>query len=112
MATRYKIMQQYMCLALIADAVLFVLYMVAAGFGVIWMKVILALLAGLLSLACLAFLYMSRELLKPRSLWMSTAAAAIAVCLLFSLILNFPSPNKYKTDTGTEQTSHKIETYI
>ena len=44
---------------------------------------LLLVLCILLSLACLAFLYVSKELLRQRSLWMSTAAAAILVCLLF-----------------------------
>lgn len=94
--TRYQQMQWYMTYALIADTGLFLLYLVFAGFGVIWLKVITAILTALISLICLAFLYMSKELLRPRSLWMTAASAAILVCLLFSLILNFPSPNKYK----------------
>ena len=95
-STRYKQMEQYMTLALIADAGIFLLYLIFAGFGIIWLKVITAILCGLLSCACLAFLYVSKELLKQRSMWMSVAAAAVLVWLLFSRILNFPCPNKYK----------------
>lgn len=97
---RYKQMEQYMTYALFADAVLFILFLIFAGLGIIWLKVITAILCILLSGACLALLYLSKELLKQRSLWMSTAAAAIIVCLLFSLILNFPCPNIYKKDTN------------
>ena len=101
--TRYKQMEQYMTFALIADAGIFILYLIFAGFGIIWLKVITAILCLLISGACLALLYMTKELLRQRSLWMSVAAAAVAVCVLFSLILNFPSPNKYKLDkTDTE----------
>ena len=89
---RYKKMEQYMTIALIVNLILFIFFLIAAGNGIIWLKVILFILTLLLSGLCLAFLYLSQELTKARSLWMSTAAAAIAVCLIFSLILNFPSP--------------------
>ena len=93
---RYKEMEQYMTCALIADAVLFVLYFICASSGIIWLKVILAILAIALSGLCLACLYFSRELLRQRSLWMTVCAGAVAVCILVSLMRNFPSPNKYK----------------
>ncbi len=95
---RYKIMERYMTVALCADAVLFFFYLIAAGNGVIWLKVILTLLCLGISGLLLWFLYATKELLRQRSLWITTGAAAIAVCLLFSLLLNFPSPNKYKQE--------------
>ena len=100
---RYKEMEKYMSIALIADAVLFVLYLICAGAGVIWLKVILAIFAILLSGLCLGFLYLTRELMRRRSLWMTACAGAVLLCLLFSLILNFPSPNKYKEDKTPNQ---------
>ena len=93
---RYKIMERYMTITLCIDAVLFFFYLIAAGNGVIWLKVILTLLCLGISGLLLWFLYATKELLRQRSLWITTGAAAIAVCLLFSLLLNFPSPNKYK----------------
>lgn len=95
---RYKKMEQYMSLILIVDLILFIFFLIAAGNGIIWLKVILFILTLLVSGLCLAYLYLSQELLKQRSLWMSAAAAAIAICLLFSLILNFPSPSPYPDD--------------
>ncbi|MBR4109197.1 MAG: hypothetical protein IKK41_02630 [Oscillospiraceae bacterium] len=108
---RYKEMERYMTLALIADAVLFVLYLICAGSGVVWLKVILAILTILLSGLCLAYLYLSKELLRQRSLWMTACAGAVFVCVVFSLVLNFPSPNKYKKDKAPETSySAVIET--
>lgn len=92
----YKEMERYMTYALCADTAIFILYLIVAGIGIIWLKVVLAILGLILSGILLAYLYMTKELLKRRSLWISTGAAAIAICLAFSLILNFPSPNKYK----------------
>ena len=96
--SRYKIIERYMTYALCIDAVLFILYMIAAGNGIIWLKVILTLLCFAISGALLWFLYTTKELFRQRSLWITTGAAAIIVCVFFSLILNFPSPNKYKQD--------------
>lgn len=93
---RYRQMEKLMSYVLIADLVFFIIYLFAAGFAVIWLKVLSALLVLLISAACLFFLYTTKELLKRRSLWMSVAAAALILCLLFSVVLNFPSPNLYK----------------
>ena len=93
---RYKQMERYMTYGLIGNTVLFILLLIAAGNGIIWLKVILTLLCLAISGFMLWLLYATRELLKQRSLWITAGAAAIAICVLFSLILNFPSPNKYK----------------
>ncbi len=105
---RYKDMERKMCLVLLADLLLFVGYLIAAGNGIIWLKVILFILTIFVAILCLVFLYLSDELFKPRSLWMSAAALAIAVCVLFSLILNFPSPSPFRdTDSTTSSTQEK-----
>ena len=69
---RYLQMQKVMTRILIGDAVAFLLYLIIVSGG------------------CLAFLYLTRELTRRRSLWMTTASGGILICLLFSLILNFP----------------------
>ena len=107
---RYKEMERYMIGALILDLLLFVFYMISAGSGVIWLKVVLSILIILLSGAILAFLYITRELLRPRSLWMTAAAVAIVVCLLFSLVLNFPSPAY--TPEGDVSAAYSISSVI
>ena len=45
-------MQWYLTYALIAAAGLFALYLVFAGFGIIWLKVITAILTILICFAC------------------------------------------------------------
>lgn len=89
---RYKQMELKMSCVLIANLFLFIIFLFAAGFGVIWLKVITAIIAIIASILCLGFLYLSQELLRRRSFWMTTAAAAILICTLFSLILGYPSP--------------------
>ena len=110
---RYQEMERYMTYALIADAVLFVLYLICAGAGIVWLKVILAILSILLSALCLGFLYLSREIFRRRSLWMSVSAGAILLCTLASLLLNFPCPNKYKAmETETKSASVLMDTTV
>ena len=87
---KYKDFEQFMTIALCADAVAFLLYMIFAGLGIIWLKVILTIVCFLISGYILYCLYMSKELLRQRSLWMTVAAASIILCIFFSLILNFP----------------------
>ena len=53
---RYKEMERYLTYALCLDAVLFVLYLIVAGIGIIWLKVILTLLCLALSGFMLWFL--------------------------------------------------------
>lgn len=106
---RYRQMEQYMSYALLSDLVLFILFLVTAGHGIIWLKVILAILVIGLSALCLAYLYLTQELLRQRSFWMSVSAAAILICLLFSLVLNYPSPHKYKNAKESQSTSATIE---
>lgn len=106
---RYKVMERYMTYALCLDAVLFILYMIVAGNGIVWLKVILTLLCLALSGALLWFLYTTKELLRQRSFWITAGATAIALCLLISLVLNFPSPNKYKQQIDDSAYSLVIE---
>ena len=90
--SRYKQMEKYMTLVLIGNTLLFIVYLIAAGIGVIWLKVLSAIIAIIVSGLCLAYLYLTKLLTKPQSLWMTAAAGAVLICTLFSLILNFPSP--------------------
>lgn len=87
---RYKEMEKLMTVILITDGILFLLYLITAGAGVAWMKWVCGILSILISGAGLAFLYRTKELLKQRSLWLSSGFFAIAVTVLASLILAFP----------------------
>ncbi len=85
---RYKQLEQMLTVGLISDGVLFVLYLICAA--IVWLKVVLAVLAILLSLACLAVLYLTKELLRQRSLWLTTGFFSVLLCIVVSLILAFP----------------------
>ena len=93
---RYKQIEQLLTRILLADTAVFILYLIFAGFGLTFLKVVTVIIALAASGLSLAYLFLTQELLKKRSLWMSVSAGAILICLLVSLILNFPSPNPYK----------------
>lgn len=91
---RYKKNERIWIYGVIADAGIFALYLLMAGLGVVWLKWILAIVAILLSAAGLASLYLTGELRRQRSLYLTAGFGAVIVVILFSLILNYPSPNE------------------
>lgn len=94
MATRmrYRQLDQLLTRVLIADTAVFILYLIFAGFGLTVLKVITVIIALAVSALCLAYLYKLGEFKKARSRWLVMGFAAIILCTLVSLVLNFPSP--------------------
>ena len=90
--SRYKDMERGMTILLIASALDFILFLVFAGMGILWLKVITAIFAILMPVLCLSFLFLSWELLKQRSLWITMGFFGILICTIVSLIVNYPSP--------------------
>ena len=90
--SRYKAMETVITDALCLDAVIFLAYLIFAGCGLVALKITAVVLCVLISGAVLYLLYTTRELLRKRSIWMTLGAACIVLCILVSLILNFPSP--------------------
>ena len=88
----YRFFEQFMTITLFVTLAFFLLYLIMAGCGILAMKVVFAILALLLSAVSLFLLYTSKELLKPRSLWLSTANAAVIICTIVSLICKYPAP--------------------
>ena len=94
MATRmrYKQIEQLLTRVFLADTAVFVLYLIFAGFGLTFLKVLTVIIALAGSALCLAYLYMLGEFKKARSRWLVMGFGAIILCTLVSVILNFPSP--------------------
>ncbi len=87
----YRFFEQFMTITLFVCLAFFLLYLIMAGLGLTVMKVIFAILAILLSGACLFTLYTSKELTKQRSLWMTTAFCSVIICTVVSLLCNYPA---------------------
>ena len=94
MATRmrYKQIDQLLTRVIIADTAVFVLYLIFAALGLVALKIIISIIALLVSGLCLAWLYTLGEFKKARSRWLVMGFGAIILCTLVSLILNYPSP--------------------
>lgn len=92
---RYKELERLITICLILAVIIFVAFLAASGNGIVWLKVLYAILDLAICGFCLWLLYMRRELLRRRSFWMSVASAAIIVCIIASIVLNYPSPNIY-----------------
>ena len=87
---RYKEFELMMTASLLGNAVVFMAYFIAAKAGIGWLKILLAVLCLLASALGIGFLYLNRELTKPRSLWMGCGFFGILCCTLASLILAYP----------------------
>ena len=86
----YKDLDRYMTYVLIGTGILFVLYLLFSLLGILWLKVVLSILIFLVCAGVLAVLYLSGEIGKQRSRWMTLGAACTALCLLVSLITGCP----------------------
>ena len=89
---RYKQLDQLLTRVIIADTAVFILYLIFAAMGLTALKFITLIIALLVSGLCLAYLYKLGEFKKSRSRWLVLGFAAILLCLLVSLVLNYPSP--------------------
>ncbi len=89
---RYQELDRAMTVLIIATALDFLLFLIFSGVGILWIKVLTAIFAILMPLLCLGFLYLSKELLRQRSLWLTTGFASILVCTIVSLLCGFPCP--------------------
>ena len=89
---RYREMEKNMTRIILADALVFVLYLICAGFGWAVLKVITAIIAIFGSLLCVGWMYLTGEFARRRSLWMTTAFICIVICVVVSLILGYPAP--------------------
>lgn len=91
---RYREMESIMAKVLIGDGLIFCLYMFAASRVGIWniVKIIAVVLTVAITCLALAWLYITKEITRRRSLWMVTACVSILACLLVSLCLKYPCP--------------------
>lgn len=93
---RYKDVERVLTQILLGEVVVFILYLIFAGLGLLALKVFTSIVIAAASVLCLGFLYMCREMFKRRSRWLVFAFGALLFLLLVSLLLNYPSPNEAK----------------
>ena len=98
---RYKDVERVLTQILLGEVVVFILYLIFAGLGLLALKVFTSIVIAAASVLCLGFLYMCREMFKRRSRWLVFGFGALLFLLLVSLLLNYPSPNEAKTAAET-----------
>ena len=89
---RYREMESMMTKIILGDVLVFILYLVCAGFSLSVLKVISAIIAIFGSLLCVGWLYLTGEFGRRRSLWMVTIFIAIIICVAVALLLGYPCP--------------------
>lgn len=89
---RYRELESLMAKVLIGDAVVFCLYMIFAGRGMVALKATSAVITILVSIGCIGWLFLTKEFFRRRSLWMVTASVGILLCVVLSLLLKYPCP--------------------
>lgn len=90
----YRDLERNLTIILAIDLALFLLYLITAGVGIVWLKWIIGIINILGSAFFLFFMYLIGEVKKERkrSHWLICAFAGIAICVIVSLICNYPSP--------------------
>ncbi len=87
---RYRQFDYIMTRVVIGDVFAFLVYLLSAAVGVGFLKGLAAFVTIVGSAACLGYLYLSKELLKKRSLWMTMSFGAIALLTIVSLLCKVP----------------------
>lgn len=87
---RYRQFDMIMTKVVLGGVFVFLLYLLSAATGIGWLKGMTAIIAIVGSGLCLGYLYLTQELLKKRSLWMTLSFGAIALLTLVSLICKVP----------------------
>ena len=90
---RYREMESLMTKVIIADAFVFVLYLIFAANDLTALKVTASIISIAASVLSLVWLFITGEFPRRRSLWMVTGFIGIALCVIVSLLLGFPGPS-------------------
>ena len=89
----YREFESLMTKVILVDAAVFVGYLIFARLDIAALKVITAIISIAGSLLSLAWLFLTGELPRRRSLWMVTGFVCIVLCIVVSLLLGYPCPS-------------------
>ena len=89
----YREFESLMTKVILVDAAVFVGYLIFARLDIAALKVITAIISVAGSLLSLAWLFLTGELTRRRSLWMVTGFVCIVLCIVVSLLLGYPCPS-------------------
>lgn len=89
----YREFESLMTKVILVDAAVFIGYLIFARLDIAALKVITAIISIAGSLLSLAWLFLTGELTRRRSLWMATGFICIVLCIVVSLLLGYPCPS-------------------
>ncbi len=89
----YREFESLMTKVILVDAAVFVGYLIFARLDIAALKVITAIISIAGSLLSLAWLFLTGELTRRRSLWMVTGFVCIVLCIVVSLLVGYPCPS-------------------
>ena len=89
---RFKDLEQFLSILIIAMLALFIFYLVMAGGGHTVLKVISAVMIGAIAAFGLWLLVKCRELLRQRSIWMTLSFIGCTLVTIVSLLTGYPGP--------------------
>ena len=87
---RYRKLDFIMTRVVLGDVFFFLIYLLAAACGIGWLKGFAAVVVIAGSVLCAGYLFLTRELLKKRSLWMSLSFASLTLLTILSLLCKVP----------------------
>ena len=90
--TRYKDLEQFLTILVVAMLALFIFYLVMASGGKTVLQIIAAVMIGAIAAFGRWLLGKSRELLRQRSIWMTLSFVCCVIVTIVSLLAGYPGP--------------------
>ena len=87
---RYRQLDFIMTRVVLGAVFMYLLYLLSAATGIGWLKGLTAVIVILGSVLCVGYLFLTREWLKKRSLWMTLSFASLALLTIISLLCKVP----------------------
>ena len=90
--TRYKDLEQFLTILVVAMLALFIFYLTMAAGGKTVLQIIAAVMIASIAAFGLWLLVKSRELLRQRSIWMTLSFVCCTIVTIVSLLAGYPGP--------------------
>lgn len=88
----YRQLERTLTMVIGAQCAMFLVMLLAAGFGILWLKILLGIAVMLVSALGGGLLILMQEYRRKRSWWLLSAFASLFACTLVSLIVGYPAP--------------------
>ena len=90
--TRYKDLEQFLTILVVAMLALFIFYLIMAAGGKTVLQIIAAVMIGSIAAFGLWLLVKSKELLRQRSIWITLSFLCCTLVTIVSLLAGYPGP--------------------